>query len=48
MAGLQLLTQIGMALLDGFGLRGIFLTFVSAAIFLALFGMGMAIFRNRG
>lgn len=46
MTALQLITEAGMALIDGFGLRGWFTAFVAGAIFLTLFGIGMSIFRN--
>lgn len=47
MQGLQLLTQIGMTLLSGFGLTSIFQGFIGGALFLILVGIVVAWFRKQ-
>lgn len=43
MQGLALLTQLGMAILNGFGITSMFQAYIGGALFLSLVGIGIAI-----
>jgi hypothetical protein len=48
MQGLALLTQMGMTLLNGFGLTSMFQAAIGGALFLLLVGLGVGIFNKKG
>lgn len=47
MQGLAILTQLGMTLLNGFGLTAMFQAFIGGGLFLVLVGIGISIFSKK-